>query len=47
MHAYLLKKKAYIMINDSDKMNKLESENKSLKEKGRQAEHNLTLAKFM
>jgi hypothetical protein len=26
MHAYLLKKKAYIMINDSDKMNKLESE---------------------
>ena len=33
MHAYLLKKKAYIMINDSDKMNKLESGNKSLKEK--------------
>jgi cell shape-determining protein MreC len=37
MHACLLKKKACIMIDDSDKMNKLKSENKSLKEKGRQA----------
>jgi Trp operon repressor len=37
MHAYLLKKtlekKACIVVENSDKMNKLESGNKSLKEK--------------